>query len=259
MEIKSEINQLQKRLLDRLNVRKGSTLFIIIQEISRQAYAKASFTVSQKNSTLAKKCNVTASTISRNLKKLKEKCADLITIEQNRNIEEKFAALVFTFVPQEPPLEDSGQNQVMSNGMSNGEQTEHINTSAEPVEVAENPSSLSTTPLVLIKNQNKDFNINIVKQDVNQDKVIFDTYMEFKQLGIDKTLFNKVLAEIKNKRGIRNFGAYLKGALNKVADHITSKKKGNDLMIFYDEIIEEQPTTNYNLSNVPFHYDWLNN
>src|SRR4051794_23939308 len=162
MNIKSEINQLQKQLLERLNVRKGSTLFTIIQEISRQAFAKASFTVSQKNSTLAKKCDVTASTISRNLKKLKEKCSDLITIEQNRNSEERFASLVFTFIPQE-----------MSNGMSIGEQTEPVNTGAELNEVAENPSSLSTNPLILIKNNNKDFNTNIVKQDVNQDNIIF--------------------------------------------------------------------------------------
>ena len=135
---------------------------------------------------------------------MKEKCADLITIEQNRNNEEKFAALVFTFIPQE-----------MSNGMSNGEQTEPVNTGAELNEMAENPSSLSTNPLVLSKNNNKDFNTNTVNK-VKQDKIIFDTYMEFKQQGIDKTLFNKVLVEIENKRGIRNFGAYLRGALNKV-------------------------------------------
>ncbi|MFJ5751650.1 hypothetical protein ACIP97_24255 [Peribacillus frigoritolerans] len=101
MNIKSEINIIQKRLLERLNVKTGSTMFTIIEAITRQAYAKDSFVVSQKNSTLAEKCKVTASTISRNLKKIKEKCTDLITIEQNRNVEEKFAALVFTFVPQE--------------------------------------------------------------------------------------------------------------------------------------------------------------
>lgn len=100
MNVKSEVNALQKRLLARLNVKTGSTLYIIIQEVSRQAYAKQSFVVSQKNSTLAEKCGVTASTISRNLKKIKEKCADLLTIEQNRNTGAQFAALVFTFVRQ---------------------------------------------------------------------------------------------------------------------------------------------------------------
>src|SRR4051812_39414827 len=113
MNIKSEINALQKRLLTRLNVKTGSTLYIIIQEISRQAYAKQSFVVSQKNSTLAEKCGVTASTISRNLKKIREQCADLLTIEQNRNTGEQFAALIFTFISQEHQTE-----------MTNGEQTE---------------------------------------------------------------------------------------------------------------------------------------
>ncbi|MFZ0445566.1 MAG: hypothetical protein WAM95_13275 [Bacillus sp. (in: firmicutes)] len=251
MNIKSEINIIQKQLLDRLNVRKGTTLFTIIQEISRQAFVKASLTVSQKNSTLAKKCNVTPSTISRNLKKLKEKCADLITIEQNRNNEEKFAALVFTFNCKENlQLENE-----MSNGMSNGQQTEQIKDSNEPIKQAENTSSLSTNPLILIKNNNKDFNTNIVKQDVNQDNIIFDTYMEFKQQGIDKTLFNKVLSEVQNKRGIRNFGAYLRGALSKVINHMNSKKKANDYMKFYDYLIN---TTNYDLNQSPLEYDWLN-
>ena len=55
MNIKSEINIIQKQLLDRLNVRKGSTLFTIIQEISRQAFAKASFIVSHKKILLLQK------------------------------------------------------------------------------------------------------------------------------------------------------------------------------------------------------------
>lgn len=73
MNIRSEINYLQKQILERLNVRQGSTLYTIIEAISRQAFVKKSFTVSQKNSTLATKCHVTASTISRKLKKDKRK------------------------------------------------------------------------------------------------------------------------------------------------------------------------------------------
>ncbi len=48
MCIKSEINHIQKRLLERLNVKNRSTLFTIIEAISQQAYAKGSFVVSQK-------------------------------------------------------------------------------------------------------------------------------------------------------------------------------------------------------------------
>ncbi|WOI42482.1 hypothetical protein [Bacillus altitudinis] len=241
MNVKSEINQLQKQLLARLNVRKGSTLFTIIQEVSRQAFATSAFSVKQKNSTLAKKCDVTASTISRNLKKLKEKCADFITIEQDRNSEEKFASLIFTFIPQE-----------MSNDLSNGQQTEQVKNFNEPVEEAENHSSLTTNPLVLSKNQNN-INTDTVNK-VDQENIIFDTYMEFKQQGIDKTLFNKVLTEVRDKREIRNFGAYLRGALNKVIAHMNLRKKVNNLMSFYDELIE---STNYDLDRLSFHYNWL--
>lgn len=210
MNIKSEINTLQKRLLTRLKVKTGSTLYIIIQEISRQAYAKQSFVVSQKNSTLAEKCGVTASTISRNLKKIKDKCADLLTIEQNRNAGEQFAALIFKFISQECQTE-----------MTNGEQTEQVNSNTEPVEVAEIPSSsFSTNPLVQSIKSNKDLNTNIVnKEKVNKEKIIDSAYKKFKRY-IDKDLFNRVLSEIKNKKGIRNFKAYLEGALSKVANHI---------------------------------------
>ncbi|MGZ0875141.1 hypothetical protein ACWZQY_004185 [Priestia megaterium] len=211
MNIKSEINALQKRLLARLNVKTGSTLYIIIQEVSRQAYAKQSFVVSQKNSTLAEKCGVTASTISRNLKKIKEKCADLLTIAQNRNTGEQFAALIFTFISQE------GQTE-----MSNGEQTEQVNDDAEPVEVAKNTSNLfSTYLLVQSFKSNKDLNTSIVNnKKVNREKIIYDAYKKFKQQGIGKKLFKRVLSEVENKKGIYNFRAYLEGALSKVVNHI---------------------------------------
>jgi len=232
MNIKSEINIIQKQLLARLNVKTGSTMFTIIEAISRQAFAKASFVVSQKNSTLAEKAGVTASTISRNLKKIKDLCGDLLIIEQNRNCEERFASLVFTFIPQ--------QCQTV---MTNGEQTEPVNDINDCHEIAESTSSISSTnPLVLSKNNNKDLNTNNVKQDVQQEKIIFDTYLEFKTKGIDKKLFNKVLEQIKNKRGIKNFKAYLRGALSKVVRHIAFRKGELE---FEDK-------------HQQFFYDWLN-
>lgn len=252
MNVKSQINQLQKQLLDRLNVRKGSTLFTIIQEISRQAFAKASFTVSQKNSTLAKKCGVTASTISRNLKKLKEKCADIITIEQNRNTEEKFAALVFTFncdKKSQLKCEENSHLETMSNGMSNGEQTEPVKDFNEPVEGAKNTSSYSTNPLVLIKNQNKDLNTNIVNSTVDKEKIIFDTYLEFKQQGINKTLFQRVLKEVENKQGIINFKAYLRSCLKTVLYRVQVKQGIIDPV--------EKMRERMKNSAIPW-YDWLN-
>ncbi|RDZ11515.1 hypothetical protein C3744_20860 [Priestia megaterium] len=217
MNVKSEVNALQKRLLARLNVKTGSTLYIIIQEVSRQAYAKQSFVVSQKNSTLAEKCGVTASTISRNLKKIKEKCADLLTIEQNRNTGAQFAALVFTFVRQSNCEKNSHLKQHQTE-TSNGEQTEQVNSDAEPVEVAENTSnSFSKTNYNFYQNYNKNTNVN--SKEVQQEKIIHNAYLKFKK-HINKILFFKILAEVKSKKGIFNFKAYLEGALSNVANHI---------------------------------------
>lgn len=244
MNIKSEINYLQKQLLDRLNVRKGSTLFTIIQEVSRQAYAKGSLEVSQKNSTLAKKCDVTMSTISRNLKKIKDKCKDIITIEQNRNTEEKFAALIFTFIPQK----HSEQLVETSNGMSNGVQTEQDKHFNEPIEVSEDTFSLSTESQVLIENQNIDLEFSNVNS-IDNSKIINDTYMEFAQKGINKALFKRVLKELENKSGIKNFKAYLRSCLNTVLYRIQVKRGIFDPM--------EKMKQQLDISNVGW-YDWLN-
>lgn len=244
MNAKSEINALQKRLLARLNVKTGSTLYIIIQEVSRQAYAKQSFAVSQKNSTLAEKCGVTASTISRNLKKIKEKCADLLTIEQNRNTGEQFAALIFTFISQSKCEGHSHLENACQTETSNGVQTEQVNSDAEPVENEDCTSSFSSThSLVYVSKSNKDLNTNIVnKEKVNKEKIINDAYIEFKKQGVDKDLFNRVLSEMKNKAGIRNFKAYLHKTLTNVVNHMNLKRgtrviEHHGLSDFYDVLM----------------------
>ncbi|CAK8580898.1 hypothetical protein [Priestia megaterium] len=57
------------------------------------------------------------------------------------------------------------------------------------------------------------------KENVQQEKIIHNAYIKFKK-HINKTLFCKILTEIKNKKGIKNFKAYLEGALSKVENHI---------------------------------------
>ena len=57
------------------------------------------------------------------------------------------------------------------------------------------------------------------KENVQQEQIIHNAYLKFKN-HINKTLFFKILAEVKNKKGIRNFKAYLEGALSKVRNHI---------------------------------------
>ncbi|HDR7395816.1 TPA: hypothetical protein QCX23_003092 [Bacillus toyonensis] len=222
MCIKSEINHIQKRLLERLNVKTRSTLFTIIEAISQQAYAKASFVVSQKNSTLAIKCDVTASTISRNLKKIKDKCADLIQIEQNRNVSEQFASLVFTLIPQdERGCETQGLEECQT-VVTNGEQTEECNDSTECHDIAESSSrSFSNHSEVYISNPNKVINTSIVnKEDVIQNDIIHEEYVHARKNGISKKMFFKVIDEIKNKNNIRNLKSYIRGTINNIINHI---------------------------------------
>ncbi|MGH0457305.1 hypothetical protein ACQVNO_13570 [Bacillus paranthracis] len=237
MCIKSDINYIQKRLLERLNVKTGSTLFTIIEAISQQAYAKASFVVSQKNSTLAIKCDVTASTISRNLKKIKDKCADLIQIEQNRNVSEQFASLVFTFIPQA----NCKENLQLACGMSNGEQTEEVNDDTVCHDIAESPSrSFSNHSEVYISNQNKVINTSTVnKEDVIQNDIIHEEYVFARKNRISKKMFFKVIDEIKNKNNISNLKAYIRGAINNIINHISfhngTRKYENPMsQLFYD-------------------------
>ncbi|QHE63900.1 hypothetical protein FHE72_20480 [Rossellomorea vietnamensis] len=229
---KGEINKLQKQMLNQLNARRGTTLFKIIEAISQQAFAKNSLTVSQKNSTLAKKAGVTASTISRNLKKIKEKCADIMQISQNRNCEERFASLVFTFIPE-----------IGSNDLSNGDKTELYESVNEPIEMAKNTSSLTTNQLVSIT---KDINTNTINNvnRVNQSDKIFELYLEYKKKGINKSVFHRVFEEVKNKRGIKNFIGYLRGALNNILNHISFRNgtrtyKNKRLQAFYDVLLDK--------------------
>jgi hypothetical protein len=65
--------------------------------------------------------------------------------------------------------------------MSNGEQTENLNTGTKLNELAEVPSSFSSTnALVYSSNLNKDLNTNIIKQEsVKNDKIIHDTYTKY--------------------------------------------------------------------------------
>lgn len=241
MCIKSDINYIQKRLLERLNVKTGSTLFTIIEAISQQAYAKCSFVVSQKNSTLAVKCDVTSSTISRNLKKIKDKCADLIQIEQNLNVSEQFASLVFTFIPQEERSGEILPPVKRQTDMSNGEQTEEVNDNTKCHDIAESPSrSFFNHSEVYISNQNKVINTSTVnKEDVIQNDIIHEEYVFARKNGISKKMFSKVIDEIKNKNNISNLKAYIRGAINNIINHIsfrngTRKYKNPMSQLFYD-------------------------
>ncbi|MBQ4867466.1 hypothetical protein IHQ11_13255 [Priestia megaterium] len=119
----------------------------------------------------------------------------------------------------------------------------------QQIEENEHPPESPVEDLNIISNEIKDdkqksLNNTIVNNDnVQQEKIINGAYIEFKKQGVDKNLFNRFLSEMKNKAGIRNFGAYLHKALTNVVNHMNLKRgtkvfKNDKLSNFYDILIK---------------------
>ncbi|MCQ6527461.1 hypothetical protein [Bacillus mycoides] len=62
-------------------------------------------------------------------------------------------------------------------------------------------------------------NNNNVNNTVIQNDIIHDEYTHARKNGISKKMFFKVIDEMKNKRGINNIGAYIRGAINNIINH----------------------------------------
>ncbi|MFS8601529.1 hypothetical protein LRO89_02900 [Priestia megaterium] len=79
------------------------------------------------------------------------------------------------------------------------------------------------------------------KKQVEQEQMIYKTYIEYKKQGIDRKLFNRVIAEVQSKTNIRNLKAYLRACLNKVVHHKSLKNGtkifGNSLLSNFHEIL----------------------
>jgi hypothetical protein len=115
--------------------------------------------------------------------------------------------------------------------------------STNPLKWAANTSSLTTNQLVSITKDNNTNTINNVNR-VNQSDKIYDLYLEYKKQGINKSVFNKVLEEVKNRNGIKNFIGYLRGALNNILNHIcfrngTRTYNNERLQDFYKILIDQ--------------------
>ncbi|HDR3524590.1 hypothetical protein OCD90_27600 [Bacillus pacificus] len=106
--------------------------------------------------------------------------------------------------------------------MSNGEQTEQINDTTVADDIAESSSrSFSTNPLVYISHPNKDLNNSIVNNNVIQNDIIYEEYVFARKNGISNNLFFKIINGRTNKRGINDLGAYIRGAIKNVINHIS--------------------------------------
>lgn len=93
----------------------------------------------------------------------------------------------------------------------------------------------------IISKEIKNDKHNTLNNTVNND-VIHNEYVFARKNGINKKLFFKVVDEIKNKRGINNVGAYIRGAINNIINH----KSFSDGTKTYENPMSQ------------FFYDWLN-
>ncbi|PGS29451.1 hypothetical protein COC55_06600 [Bacillus cereus] len=88
----------------------------------------------------------------------------------------------------------------------------------------------------------KTLNNNNVNNTVIQNNVIHDEYVYARKNGISKKMFSKVIGEMKNKKGISNIGAYIRGAINNIINHISFRNG----------------TRTYENPMSQFFYNWLN-
>lgn len=88
----------------------------------------------------------------------------------------------------------------------------------------------------------KTLNNNHVNNTVIQNDVIHDEYVYARKNGISRKMFLKVVDEMKDKKGISNIGAYIRGAINNIINHISFRNG----------------TRTYENPMSQFFYDWLN-
>ncbi|EPZ0458717.1 hypothetical protein [Bacillus sp. CD3-5] len=102
----------------------------------------------------------------------------------------------------------------------------------------EHPSEHQNTSFQEVDDKQKTLNNTIVNNDV-----IHDEYVFARKNGINKNLFFKVVDEIKNKRGINNIGAYIRGTINNIINHISfrdgTKTYDNPMNQFFYEWLHE--------------------
>ncbi|MGR9593656.1 hypothetical protein [Bacillus thuringiensis] len=70
-------------------------------------------------------------------------------------------------------------------------------------------------------NKQKTLNNTNVNNNVIQNDVIHNEYVFARKNGISKKLFFKMVDEVKSKSGISNIGAYIRGAINNIINHIS--------------------------------------
>lgn len=107
----------------------------------------------------------------------------------------------------------------------------------------EHPSEhQNTVSKETVNDKQKTLNNTYVNNKVIQNDVIHDEYVFARKNGISKKVFFKVVDEVKSKLGINNIGAYIRGAINSIINHISFRSG----------------TRTYENPMNQFFYDWLN-
>ncbi|MED2981271.1 hypothetical protein P4311_07450 [Bacillus thuringiensis] len=85
----------------------------------------------------------------------------------------------------------------------------------------EHPSEHQNTSFQEVDDKQKTLNNTCVNNDVIQNEIIHDEYVFARENRISKKLFFKVVDEVKSKKGINSIGAYIRGAINNIINHIS--------------------------------------
>ncbi|WP_129690282.1 hypothetical protein [Gottfriedia acidiceleris] len=93
----------------------------------------------------------------------------------------------------------------------------------------EHPSEDLNISFQEINDEHKTLNNNVVNS-VEQSEIINDVYLEYRSKGVNKSVFQKVLSQILEKKNIRNLKAYIKSALNKVVEYVHKRIVDNVLI-----------------------------
>lgn len=92
----------------------------------------------------------------------------------------------------------------------------------------EHPSEDLNISFQEINDKQKTLNNNVVN-NVDHESINYELYLSFKSQGIDKSLFQKVLKQVENKKEkISNYRNYLKGALNRVVEYLSLRNDNGE-------------------------------
>ncbi|HFK1517122.1 TPA: hypothetical protein ACGXMA_002967 [Bacillus cereus] len=110
-------------------------------------------------------------------------------------------------------------------------------------QLVEHPCEHQNTSFQEVDDKQKTLSNNNVNNTVIQNDVIHDEYVYARKNGISRKMFLKVVDEMKDKKGISNMGAYIRGTINNIINHISfrngTRTYDNPMNQFFYEWLQE--------------------